>query len=309
MGLLDKFKKKNNDSSPKIEDMTPEELKKERINAEKKLFELWKESFELIDFKKHIEEMGQKIPTHFIYKDVKNIKEYELREYALHYSMIEEYQTCIDYCNQGLAINQESPYLLYLRGRTFSDMGQFKNAMDDLARAIKLRDDFGDAWYEVGVIHHKTNHMDDGILAYCKAQERDPHYKIYEKGVDGEEDPRGSFPKETQTLTEEGVKIVMKYLEDKPEQIELILTGFFPICAEKKLMPEYLNPPPYNIRAMIQCEDPKLMEDWFMGLVNSLQENGINAKLKHNNDSDEIQITDNTSGEWLPAVVFIPENS
>ncbi len=308
MGLLDKFKKKDNDVSSKIEDLLPEELKKQRIDAEKKSYKLIKgflESRNLQD----IEKASQQMPTDFIFKDVKSIEEYVLREKAVHHSMIEEYQVCVDYCNQGLEKNQDSPYLLYLRGRTFSDMGQFKNAMDDLVRAIKLRDDFGDAWYEIGVIHHKTNNMDEAMLAYYQAQKYDPQYKIYEKGVDGEEDPRGSFPKETQTLTKEGVKIVMEYLQGKPEQIELMLTGFFSICGEKKLMPEYLNPPPYNIRIIIQNEESKLVGDWIIGLVNSLQENGINAKIKHNSDSDEIQIMDSASGEWLPAVVFISENS
>jgi tetratricopeptide (TPR) repeat protein len=306
MGFLDKFKKK--ETSPKIEDMPPEKLKKLRKKTTKNLFENTKDfigSKTLED----IEKDGRVWPTHFIYKDVKSTEEYQLREKALQHSMIEEYQKCVDYCNQGLEINPNSAYLLYMRGRTYSDMKELEKAMDDLGIAVKLRDDFADAWYEIGRIHHMTNNMDLGILAYCNAQEREPNeYKIYEKGVNGQEDPKGSFPKYTQTISEKGVKIVLDHIKNAPEELNLVLDGFFAICAQKKIFSEYLDPPPYNIQLLTNPEYAS-GQYWCTNLVQALNEKKIKVQEKENSDSIEIQTFDDNLEQWVSAVVIRPHQN
>jgi tetratricopeptide (TPR) repeat protein len=164
MGFLDKFKKKH-----ELKEYPNEYSPKER--------EISRELAELIEKnpKLSIEEISKSskispIKNDHFTQDLENSDEFQCRQMALSYSMAGNLEECIDYCDKGLKINSASPYLLYMRGRTFSDLKQFEKGISDLAKAVDLREDFADAWYEIGRIHQMNNDMDNAILAYHKAQ-------------------------------------------------------------------------------------------------------------------------------------------
>lgn len=304
-----KFLKKNGFTYPeekkKEEPISPYDRKEELIKNIKKMRELTKD-IDVIPTMEQIAEQAKKFPTDFSYKDVKNPEEYRLRGLALSYSMSEDYQDCIDTCNKGLEINPDSPYLLYMRGRTYSDMQRFEEGMKDLKRATELRDDFAEPWMEIGRIHQIMNHMDLGILAYYNAQKIDPIYKIYEVNPDGSyKDPPGSFPKFTQTLNEKGVKIVLEHIRNTPEEtIDIAIDGYFAICAEVKLYPDYLVPA-RNIQLTVYSESSDKVRDWFNQLGQLLKEADIDVQLKDSGeDVLEIKTKNAETGEWLSAVII-----
>lgn len=295
MGLFSRGKKKEEPISPKN--------RKEKTKKILKEIRKIKSDTSVTLTMEQIAEQAQKFPTHFNYQDVKNPEEFRCRDEALSYSMTEDYQDCIDSCNKGLEINPNSPYLLYMRGRTFSDMKQFEDGMNDLRRAIELRGDFAEAWMEIGRIHYITNHMDLGILAYIKSQELEPLYKVYEVNPDGSgEDPSGSSPKFTQTLNEKGVKIVLDHIRNTLEDtIDIIIDGYFAICMQKKLFPDYLNPP-RNIQ-LVMLESTEKVRDWCNQLVQLLHDADIDVRLKDNGDHLEIKTLNTETDEWQSAVI------
>jgi len=251
-----------------------------------------------------IEQSIKKFPNDHMYKDVKNPEEFYFRERALNTSIIKEYEKAIEFCDKGLKINPDSPFLWYMRGRTLSDMRQFEKGMEDLKKAITLREDFGDAWYEIGRIHQMNNDMDSGILAYFKANEVDPSLKIYENDDSStKEESSRSFPKSTKTLDEKGVKIVMDYLGDAPKEIEVTVDGYFAVLSQKKFLPQFIEPP-NNIQLCVYSESINLVREWVKQLTQLLSDAGIKAQFKDNGDPFQIDTYHEESKQWFPAVLI-----
>jgi len=249
-------------------------------------------------------EKAREYPTHFIYQDVKNPEEFEFRYQALGFSIAKNFQECIDCCIQGLDINPQSSYLFYMRGRTFSDTEHFQEGINDLMKAIRQRKDFAEAWFELGRIHQMVGDMDEAITDYYAAHHFEPTIKIYEENSNGSgEDPHGSFPTSTKTLDENGVKIVLKHIRNTPKEIDVTITGYFAVCGEKKLLPEYIVPP-NNIRLLMYSKSDELVREWCKQLGQLLLDGGIDVQLRDNGNSIHIETQNAETKEWLPAVIM-----
>lgn len=281
--------------------LSPQERHEEMKKTLTKMEKIMKKSILSME---QIEQGAEKFPNDHMYKDVKNPDEFYFRERALNTSIIQKYEKAIEFCDKGLKINPDSPFLWYMRGRTLSDMRQFEKGMEDLKKAITLRKDFGDAWYEIGRIHQMNNDMDSGILAYFQANKFDPSIKIYENNDSStKEESSRSFPKSTKTLDEKGVKIVMDYLRDAPKEIEVSIDGYFAVLAEKKFLPQFIESP-NNIQLGVYSESINLVRDWVKQLTQLLTDAGIKAQFKDNGDSFQIDTYHEESKQWYSAVLI-----
>jgi len=152
-----------------------------RIKLDKKLHSLFKgQSYDMNE----VEKLEKQLPTNSIYQQVKNADEYKLRQDALHYSMIGEYENAIDACNKGLEINPLSMYLLYMKGRTESDLGLHEEGLKSLTKAIAIKKDYADAYVERGRTRQKMGDMVGAIKDYEKADSIEPGvYPYYDDKV------------------------------------------------------------------------------------------------------------------------------
>jgi tetratricopeptide (TPR) repeat protein len=157
-----------------------------KLQEQNKMNKIQKQIFEhtkdVLFTEKQLKELLEKnqklLPTHMLYQDVKNSKEFQLRGYALHYSMIKEHGKAIEYATKGIKINPKSAYLFYIRGRSKGDKGLLKEGMDDLNKAIKLRPTFADAFVERGYIRQKSGDILGAKKDYKKAQDIEPSIVI-----------------------------------------------------------------------------------------------------------------------------------
>jgi len=83
-------------------------------------------------------------------------------------------------------------------------------------------------------------------------------------------------------------------LANAPEEIDCTLTGYFAICCEHKILPEYLLPP-FNIRIIVSCQSDQMVRDWANQLSSLLNENGIDTQFKDNGSNLEIDTRDKES--------------
>ena len=255
-----------------------------------------------------ISELSKNLSRDQMTQDLKNPTEFKFRQLSLKYSMAGNLDECIDNCNKGLEINPQSPFLLYMKGRTLSDLKQFQEGLEYLAKAVGLRDDFADAWWEIGRIHQIHNDMDSAILEYYKAQQLEPnYYKISSNNPDVDDGKKhGTHPKFTQTLNEKGVQIVLEFLANEPEGVNITLTGYFAICMNTDLLPEYVIPPK-NIRLLVFSKSIHTVRECVNQLSALLNENGIDTQVNENELIFQINIFDSEFQEWVPAVVFGPD--
>lgn len=121
-----------------------------------------------------INQLAKNNPNDKMYQDIKNPEEFKLRSIALQVSLIGQYEKAIEYCNQGLKINPNSPFLFYLKGRSEADIGNFNEGILDLGTSIKLRPDFEDAYVELGTICEKVGMPEQAIASYDKALQIEP---------------------------------------------------------------------------------------------------------------------------------------
>ena len=249
---------------------------------------------------------AQQFPNDQMWQDVKNPEEYDYRTRALSYSVTGELEQCIDCCNKGLEINENSLFLLYMRGRTYSDLGKLEEGCGDLAKAISANDNFAEAWHELGRIHHKNNDMDNAMLAYAKAYYLEPeNFEIYEKDPNTGQPLQGSIPKFTQTLDENGVNIVMNFVKflQELDGTEITVDGYFAMCIEAKFLPEYLLPPK-NIQLNIICESYVLAKAWCEKLGHTLSDDGIQNNITENGGLIQIEVQNLQTKSWEPAVII-----
>ena len=291
------------------------DMKEYQNEYSKEQKDLFRKGSEIVDeapdfTMEQIDELSKNLPHDHYTQDLKNPQEFKFRQSSLSYSMAGNLDECIDNCNKGLEINPQSPFLLYMKGRTLSDLKQFRQGIEYLAKAVELRSDFADAWYEIGRIHQMNNDMDNAILTYYKAQQLEPdNYKISANNPDVKDGKQhGVLPKFTQTLNEKGVSLVLEFLENPPNVIDCVLTGYFGICSSTDLLPEYTFPPK-NIRLLVHSESILTVREWVNQLSIILNENGIPTQLNENELVFQINTFDEESQEWVPSVIFSPDGA
>ncbi|OYT41995.1 MAG: hypothetical protein B6U86_01325 [Candidatus Altiarchaeales archaeon ex4484_43] len=123
---------------------------------------------------KLVEKQAKEHPDSMIFQNVKNPKEYQVRNHALYFSMQGDYNKSIEYANKGLKINPKSAYLYYIRGRSKGDIGLLKEGMNDLDKAIKIKPDFAEAFVERGYIKQKMGDFSSAKNDYEKGVHMDP---------------------------------------------------------------------------------------------------------------------------------------
>ena len=108
---------------------------------------------------KTIKELAEKHPDRLIYQEVKSPEEFQERNTALYYSMQGDYEKSIVHATAGLKINPNSVYLVYMRGRSKGDLGQFEEGLKDLTEAIKMEPKYAEAFVERGYISQKMGDL------------------------------------------------------------------------------------------------------------------------------------------------------
>lgn len=121
-----------------------------------------------------IEKQAKEHPNQMILQGVQNSEEYQERNHALYYSMQGECEKSIEHATKGLKINPKSAYLLYIRGRSKGDIGQFAEGIKDLTEAIKIVPNYADAFVERGYIEQKIGDSSGARNDYDKGIRLDP---------------------------------------------------------------------------------------------------------------------------------------
>lgn len=132
------------------------------------------ESFDMDIVKKQEAEQ----PTHWIFKKVKSPINFYYRELALHESMLGQYHRCLATCITGLQMFPYCPYLLYMKGRTLGDIGNYDDGIEVLNRAISIYPHFADLYVERGSIMEKMHDIRAAKADYEKALEIEPTIQI-----------------------------------------------------------------------------------------------------------------------------------
>ncbi len=296
MGIFDKLKKKN---SPKT---YPNEHSEEERKLIQEMREIGKEV--KIDMTT-IQQNAEQFPNDQMYQNVVNTEEFHYRNLALSYSMSGELVECIDCCNKGLKINENSLYLLYMRGRTYSDLGNLEEGVNDLVKAISMNENFAEAWHELGRIHHKNNFdMDNAILAYGKAYDLEPeNFEIYQRDPTTGKILPGLVPESTMTLNKNGVKIVMEFLENNQNEVEVILDGYFALRCHTKFLEAYMVPPK-DIKFDLNSNSESIALEWCERLSNSLSNGEIQNRLIHDKNIVTIDTYDSEEKIWHSAIII-----
>lgn len=202
-----------------------------------------------------IQEIAQ--PTHWIYKKVVDPIEMNYRNSALRKSLIGDYDQVVNICMKGLKKYPKSPYLYYMLGRTLGDIGEistdnqkFNEGIIVLNHVIDLYPDFADACVERGRIQIYLSNQDEAIRDFLHAREIEPgidlpikfDLKMFSMELKRREMRRrfdglgivnnyysSGLPIETNTLSKQGVDIVLEFL--RKCNLEYVLYGSFSLMA------------------------------------------------------------------------------
>lgn len=121
-----------------------------------------------------VEKLSKEQPNNMQFQDVKNPKEFQMRNHALHYSMLGDYEKAIEYADKGIEINPKSAHLFYIRGRSKGDLDMFEEGIEDLNKALEIKPDYADAFVERGYIKQKRGDIKGAGEDYKKAREIEP---------------------------------------------------------------------------------------------------------------------------------------
>lgn len=137
-----------------------------------------------------IKNKGIEEPTHWIYKNVADPIEMNYRDRSLQKSMIGHYDEVVKICMSGLEKYPNSPYLLYMLGRTLGDIGKasndnqkFNEGITALNHVIDLYPNFADAYVERGVIKRFQNNTAGANEDFIKANSIEPGILNQIKGL------------------------------------------------------------------------------------------------------------------------------
>jgi len=88
----------------------------------------------------------------------------------------ENYEGAIKDFNKALKTNDSNPEIYFLRGVSFSSMGEKVKAMNDLQKAVELNPEYGEAYYEIGYIFLTDKNANEAIKAFDKTIMSNPDF-------------------------------------------------------------------------------------------------------------------------------------
>ena len=125
-----------------------------------------------------INKLATEMPTHWFYKFVKDPREMHYRSKSLSESMQQKYADCIKTCEEGLQHYQDSPYLMYMLGRTLGDIGKIEKGIEILTRVIKHHPNFADAYIERGRCKANLKDIKGAQEDFSSAKEIEPYIDL-----------------------------------------------------------------------------------------------------------------------------------
>jgi tetratricopeptide (TPR) repeat protein len=235
--------------------------------------------------------------------------------------MIGHYDDVVKICMNGLEKYPNSPYLLYMLGRTLGDIGKtshnnqkFNEGITILNHVIDLYPNFADAYVERGTIKFNLTNQDGAIHDFLQAKEIEPDIdlpikfdiKMFDMELKKKEISRrfdelgiinnnysSGFPQETKTLSKKGVSIVLEYL---PEcKFDYVLYGSFPLM--RSILPAFKRiPGDIDIQLWTsKAEAEKFSKELFHRVKNAGEEVRLNPE-------NLIIIESRKTGKWERAV-------
>jgi len=126
-------------------------------------------------------------PNMPFFQDIKNKKEFLFRDRICMLAAlmasgdIEPINACkeiIECADKGLKINPKSAYLLYFKGRSKGDIVLFKEGIEILNQAAKIKPDYDDVYVERGYIKQKMGDIKGAEEDYKIAKKLDPHVTL-----------------------------------------------------------------------------------------------------------------------------------
>jgi tetratricopeptide (TPR) repeat protein len=125
-----------------------------------------------------IKKQEQLAPTHWSFKHINNPVEMNYRQQALSKSMIGKFDETIKICRAGLEKFPESPYLLYMVGRSFLDIHEFSKSIEILDYVISKYPDFADCYVERGVCKHNLGDAEGAKKDFLMARKIEPSISL-----------------------------------------------------------------------------------------------------------------------------------
>lgn len=98
----------------------------------------------------------------------------ELKNQANQYFKDSEYQKAIEIYTQLLEENENNEAILSNRSASYIKLEQFDLALNDAAKATKLKPDWGKAWGRLGAALYGLGRIDESLVAFSKANELEP---------------------------------------------------------------------------------------------------------------------------------------
>ncbi len=109
------------------------------------------------------------------------------------------------------------------------------------------------------------------------------------------------FPPHTHTLDQNGIRIVLEYLETKPNGVDFILEGDFAMYAQ--LLPKYRQIP-YNILLQANTKSKEKLKKCCMELGQILLDNGYEIQMRNQVQYLQIEIHGEQEKKMVPAVIM-----
>jgi tetratricopeptide (TPR) repeat protein len=125
-----------------------------------------------------INQLAIEKPTHWSYKFVKDPREMHYRSKSLSESIQQKYADCIKTCEEGLQHYHDSPYLMYMLGRSLGDLGENEKGIEVLTRVIEHHPNFADAYIERGRCKAQLKDIKGAKEDFSIAKEIEPYIEL-----------------------------------------------------------------------------------------------------------------------------------
>jgi hypothetical protein len=99
---------------------------------------------------------------------------YDNRGFA--YTNLGNYRQAIDDLNRGIEIKPSYPEAYINRGNVYKGLGDYKQAIEDYGRAIEIRPSYADAYYNRGLTYSSLGNYKQAIENFNRAIEIKPRY-------------------------------------------------------------------------------------------------------------------------------------
>ena len=81
-------------------------------------------------------------------------------------SMSERTEDTIELLKTQLLVQPNNPSKRYMLGKAYAKIGDFPNAIDNLKRAVRFNDEYGNAYYRLGLAYVQTEAISDAATAF-----------------------------------------------------------------------------------------------------------------------------------------------